>query len=489
MNRRPALLLPVLASSLFAACVQAADHLDAPAVMADPSADLNDFYSFVNPNDANEVISILTVHPLATGASQFSDAVIYDVWFSADADAGVAVQCRFDAEQRINCTGPGGATASGNTGNIIDGDGMRVWAGLTDDPFFFDLTAFRATVASGVPAFTDPGTDFFAGLNTLAIVVGIDKDRVDDGGPIQKTFVSSARVGGTGITEDVQGFWWNNTAGGRGWHFDVFTIPETGERQLGAAYYGFNDSSSRLWLVGAGPITGNTATFDVIQGSNGTFAGAQPAVATSTAGTVTVEFTSCSTATVSFTPAGGVNLPASEFELNDRPASDAQACQFFADTGQSDTFGKAHLAFQKDRNGRPAIATALIPAGMKDAYNMAADPTTWVAQFADEMEASLTVFDGLDGIEGNLLLGSEATLAGVLADDRLVIDTSVATCGPYLAVELAGGAQAAACGGRVLAVDVIDATLSAAVGSAVSDNVDANDKPFRDDFPFLAPPN
>ena len=54
-----------------------------------------------------------------------------------------------------------------------------MWAGLTDDPFFMDLTGFGATVTNFAPSFADPPADTFAGLNTLAIVFSVDPDAVN----------------------------------------------------------------------------------------------------------------------------------------------------------------------------------------------------------------------------------------------------------------------------------------------------------------------
>src|SRR5688500_18528322 len=55
----------------------AADHRDGPLATSDPSADINDVYVFMNPNNANEVIVIDTIFPIANFASRFSDAVDY----------------------------------------------------------------------------------------------------------------------------------------------------------------------------------------------------------------------------------------------------------------------------------------------------------------------------------------------------------------------------------------------------------------------------
>jgi hypothetical protein len=143
---------------------------------------------------------------------------------------------------------------------------------------------------------------------------------------------------------------------------------------------------------------------------------------------------------------------------------------------------------QIDRMGRPGINTALIDllasTGKKDLYNRAIEPSGWAAAFQSEMQANLAALDTLDGVTGNAVLPA-AALAGVLVDDRLQINTSVAACDAYLAVELG---VATNCGGRTLPRDVIDDTLGAVVGPGVRDNV-ANDSTFLTTFPFLGSPN
>ena len=108
--------------------------------------------------------------------------------------------------------------------------------------------------------------------------------------------------------------------------------------------------------------------------------------------------------------------------------------------------------------------------------------------FQVEMAAALDFVDGLDEVIGNALLGDSTALAGVLVDDRLVINPDITSCGQYLAAELG---DMSACGGRTLDSDVMDVTLDALVafGAGVGDGVDANDQDFLDEFPFLAGPN
>lgn len=164
-----------------------------------------------------------------------------------------------------------------------------------------------------------------------------------------------------------------------------------------------------------------------------------------------------------------------------------------------------------DRMGRPAINTALnntfaadaTAAGTaKDNYNKAA-PTAW-ASYSTEMAKNLAILDSLDTNCGNQLLagptpiaGRYNTLAGVLADDRLYVNTASTTCGQYLAVE-ANAVNVVPnndCGGRTLTYDVIDTSYSVlAVGglSGVGDDIGADSDganiQSNTAFPFLANP-
>lgn len=169
---------------------------------------------------------------------------------------------------------------------------------------------------------------------------------------------------------------------------------------------------------------------------------------------------------------------------------------------------KPQLGLQIDRLGRPAINTALnatfeedATAGpKKDAYNADGTPTDW-SDYAAEFQEQLAILDGLDTSCGNQL-GADldpndryAALAGLLADDRLLVNTASDTCTTYLAVEAnaLGILANDDCGGRLPSYDVIDASYSVlAVGAfgGVGDGVDGDDaSPAPDAFPFLAPPS
>lgn len=182
--------LPLLC--LCAGTALAADHRDAPIATGDPAADINDIYAFMNPNDPNEVILVNTVVPFANYNSRFSDAVEYN--FHIDNGASdVVVGCRFlDQSNRVSCTGPNGLAASGGIERTVVGSGMRVWAGLRDDPFFFDLQGYKETLMTGTLSF-DSTRDSFAKLNVSAIVLEISLDGIAGGSQELQVWATTRR--------------------------------------------------------------------------------------------------------------------------------------------------------------------------------------------------------------------------------------------------------------------------------------------------------
>ena len=67
-------------------------------------------------------------------------------------------------------------TPYNNAPIIGSNNGIRVFAGPRDDPFFFDLTSFNAVLGGTQSAFNNPGTDTFAGTNVLSLVVEVPKN-------------------------------------------------------------------------------------------------------------------------------------------------------------------------------------------------------------------------------------------------------------------------------------------------------------------------
>lgn len=83
----------------------------------------------------------------------------------------------------VQVQGLPGATGPvvGPVETIIEEGNLKVWAGLRDDPFFFDLEGFLTTATTGTISF-DPTRDFFAGQNITAVVLEIPLGAAQGGG-------------------------------------------------------------------------------------------------------------------------------------------------------------------------------------------------------------------------------------------------------------------------------------------------------------------
>jgi hypothetical protein len=204
-------VLGALALTLVAPVARASDHLDGPAVTADPSTDITDVYAWM---EGGKLVLVMNVSPVATATSHFSDAALYVFHvtrretFVATAATETTIICEFAGDTAVTCwPGAEDATtgdASATTGLASASGKFKVFTGLREDPFFFNLVGFqhaRATVlgaaasldfdANGCPAL-DPTTsgvlvaqlshdmaggapaDFFANLNVLSIVAEVD---------------------------------------------------------------------------------------------------------------------------------------------------------------------------------------------------------------------------------------------------------------------------------------------------------------------------
>jgi hypothetical protein len=167
--------------------------------------------------------------------------------------------------------------------------------------------------------------------------------------------------------------------------------------------------------------------------------------------------------------------------------------------------GTGGLGPMIDRMGRPAVSTALIGTfradegsrnTIKDSYNVAPE-SQWQTLFKAEIASNLAIYDGLDKTCGNQfpsggeqVPGRYDTLASVLADDKLYVNTPQSTCSAtsgYLAVETGLTTD---CGGRVPTADVIDVSYGvlAGEGTVVSDNVPEPGEVDMATFPFLGAP-
>lgn len=440
MNRCKLLKLYVFALALgIALPALGADHGDGPAVMTDPAADVNDVFVWMSP-DASKINFAMSVFPFANTESRFSDSVqyVFHVGSGAafgDVPDGGEIVCTFNAAQDVQCWA-GDTSVLGDASSpagLTSQDGrLRVFTGLRNDPFFFNLSGFRETTRlvtaaapsltfddAGCPAVdgptsaalvgqlqTEPGgapaVDDFLDANILAIVVEVDKALVATDGPIVGVWASTNRSSGVGA------------------------------------------------CVGDADRDGEVRIHELVTAVNNALLGCESA-------------------------------------------------------------SPPVLGRQIDRMGRSAINTAVVdpffsdPAAhgrVQDDYNAAQASEAWAAMFADRMATNLAILDALDTVCGNQLLAGDQPvagrydgLAGVLADDRLFVNTDSGSCQQYLAVEGdALGITNDDCGGRTPLHDTVDVSYSVlAIGAltGVGDGIasDANGAASLSAFPFLLAPS
>ena len=193
---RPALVAGlVLTLAVPIAGAGAADHLDSPAA-GDVQTDINDLYAFEGSDPTNTVLAV-TVAPAAgvIAGTNFAhkDVAGYQLRVDNDGDTIEDVTFQFDfidrgpnkpqmvqvrmatGDDATSLEPEGRLVARGDVGTTLAlRNGGKVFTGLRSDPFFFDFTGFLGTVEGvGDDAFGDNPTDFFAGLNTLAIVIEV----------------------------------------------------------------------------------------------------------------------------------------------------------------------------------------------------------------------------------------------------------------------------------------------------------------------------
>lgn len=190
-----ALAAIALATSLGYAALPsiAADHLDAPAVKKDGRTDITDIYAFRSMENPDNTVLIMDVNPLAgvVSGTSFDPKATYEFLVDNDGDAraDVTLSASFtgsdQGRQRLKVKLNGETVGNGSAdGRVTLQGGGRAWAGLADDPFFFDLQAFNDQVkgAGGSRTFCDANAvDFFAGTNISAIVLEVPSAWLTDG--------------------------------------------------------------------------------------------------------------------------------------------------------------------------------------------------------------------------------------------------------------------------------------------------------------------
>src|SRR5215472_1738837 len=184
--------------------VNAADHAEATLVAGDPAADIADVFAFLDPNDNSKVVLAMDVEGFIVPSellnlSFFSPDVTYqfqientgdavadqflDVTFSPRTSRSNPQTATIKLPNGAEFTAPTtvqtlAATAPSFTVTTDPATGVSFFAGLTDDPFFFDIVGFNRFVASVTSGSPDPtklqrGRDSFAGYNIHMIALSV----------------------------------------------------------------------------------------------------------------------------------------------------------------------------------------------------------------------------------------------------------------------------------------------------------------------------
>jgi Domain of unknown function (DUF4331) len=205
----------------------AADHLDSPTAAStrEPTADITDVYAWMT-SDATKLNLVAAVNADAGRNATFSDAVVYQFAVSSSASFGAPqestlIPCKFIDGTNVECWAGDDYVVGDPTnpeGIVSDNGGLRVFAGLRDDPFFLEYNGFlnavnlaNSAVAAGAVQFEEankgcptltaeqqtalvgalqsgndgaPPSNTFAGQNVLALVIQVDKAIVDGNGPV-----------------------------------------------------------------------------------------------------------------------------------------------------------------------------------------------------------------------------------------------------------------------------------------------------------------
>jgi hypothetical protein len=202
------MLSAVVLAAITGGILYAADHIDAPSV-TNQSTDITDLYAFQGADPNALVFAINTqglMSPSATATAKFDENTLMEINIDNNNDnvEDLVIQCKYDvASNSIKVYGPiapsmkgtrskleGNPTASvtvtpyGSAPVIATRNGITVFAGPRDDPFFFDLDQYKKILAGTATSFNNPGTDTFAGTNVMSVVLEVQKNMLNSTGKL-----------------------------------------------------------------------------------------------------------------------------------------------------------------------------------------------------------------------------------------------------------------------------------------------------------------
>lgn len=205
--KKSKILLGLALTGVLAIGLIAADHIDAPAVQGGKS-DITDFYVFQGAN-TNNMVFVANVQglitPMASSSASFDENVMveFNIDNNGDNVEDLVIQAiprggkmyffgpvapgtagTSSTVKTANALGSVDITAYGSAATVASQNGVSMFAGLRDDPFFFDFGQYSAIIGGTATSFNDPGTDTFAGSNVMSIVVELPKSQLGGTGTL-----------------------------------------------------------------------------------------------------------------------------------------------------------------------------------------------------------------------------------------------------------------------------------------------------------------
>jgi hypothetical protein len=200
-------ILGSLGLAVLSVVLIAADHIDAPSISG-TSSDIADFYAFQGENPNNLVFVINVQGILAPGGpteqAVFDENVLLEINIDNNNDLVedkviqiikrkdpgttddkmyffgplAAQSSQTGLESTIDAVNLSGSVKISTTTEIettTTSNGMMLFAGPREDPFFFDFSRYNEILSGVATGFENPGTDSFAGTNVLSVVVEVPK--------------------------------------------------------------------------------------------------------------------------------------------------------------------------------------------------------------------------------------------------------------------------------------------------------------------------
>jgi hypothetical protein len=242
-------------STTFAAMSRASDHLDSPASVANPAADIGDVYAWTSP-EGKQLNLVMTLQGHA-----FSDRVQYV--FHVDSGrafghttATTSIVCRFAAANAVKCNVGSADSAAGDPTRPAGIEGhnrrFRVYAALRDDPFYNNVMGLIAAYTAAGAAIKNGAAVDGAGCAHFdeATVNGIvDQMGHTQGGSAQNLLYNwtvSAIVISVDLSAVSEGgkflaIWGSTSIGGK--PIDRMALPFVKNTLLGTAPFSTDDAS------------------------------------------------------------------------------------------------------------------------------------------------------------------------------------------------------------------------------------------------------